>query len=234
MNAPLWFLISVAAAGLVLAGCGRKASSGHDHAEHAEGGKAGESGVAFKEGRGLRLSPEVIQALGLTTAEAAERPLAATLDVITQVIATGGRVLANARLPVEQTDLLEKFTLTGARLVQIDRAAAAATRLVDLVFELDAPATHQVGDFVTLRLAGEPAAVLTVPHSAVLDGATGTFVYVVNGDAYLRTPVTVVARSAHLLGISDGLYAGDVVVVTPVDQLWLAELRLTKGGGHSH
>ncbi len=31
-----------------------------------------------------------------------------------------------------------------------------------------------------------------------------------------------------------GLRAGDRVVATPVEQLWLAELRLTKGGGHSH
>jgi multidrug efflux pump subunit AcrA (membrane-fusion protein) len=95
-------------------------------------------------------------------------------------------------------------------------------------------ATPQVGDFVTLALAVEPR---NRPHrarSAVLDGATGTFVYVVNSGAYLRTPVKVGARSADFIEITDGLYAGDVVVVTPVDQLWLAELRLTKGGGHSH
>jgi multidrug efflux pump subunit AcrA (membrane-fusion protein) len=76
--------------------------------------------------------------------------------------------------------------------------------------------------------------VLAVPRSALLDAATGTFVYVVNGDHYLRTPVKTEARSADFVEITDGLYAGDVVVVSPVEQLWLAELRLTKGGGHSH
>jgi hypothetical protein len=50
----------------------------------------------------------------------------------------------------------------------------------------------------------------------------------------LRTPVKVGARSAGFSEIADGLYAGDIVVVSSVDQLWLAELRLTKGGGHSH
>lgn len=118
--------------------------------------------------------------------------------------------------------------------MRIDRSTVAATRLVDLVFELDASPRHQIGDFVTLALAVEPATVLSVPRSAVLDGATGSFVYVVNSGAYLRTPVKVGARSADFIEISDGLYAGDIVVVTPVDQLWLAELRLTKGGGHSH
>ena len=38
----------------------------------------------------------------------------------------------------------------------------------------------------------------------------------------------------RIVEITDGLYAGDEVVASPVNQLWLAELRLTKGGGHSH
>jgi multidrug efflux pump subunit AcrA (membrane-fusion protein) len=144
-------------------------------------------------------------------------------------------VLASARLAVEQAGALEKSAFTGAKLVRIDRATVAATRLAELVFELDAAApARQVGDFVTLALTAAPATVLAVPRSAVLDGATGTFVYVVNSGAYLRTPVKVGARSDGFSEITDGLYAGDIVVVSSVDQLWLAELRLTKGGGHSH
>jgi len=46
--------------------------------------------------------------------------------------------------------------------------------------------------------------------------------------------VKVGARSPDFVEINDGLYAGDVVVAAPAEQLWLAELRLTKGGGHSH
>lgn len=236
MNPRPWFLASLAASALLLAGCGKKSSSeaGHDHSEHSEGERSGDGGVAFKEGRGLQLSSEVIKALGLVTAEAEDRALAAELNVTAQVFATKPRALASTRLPVERAGPLEKSSFTGAKLVRIDRTAASATRLVDLIFELDSPAVHQVGDFVTLALAVQPVSVLTVPRSAVLDGATGTFVYVINSGAYLRTPVKVGARSADFIEITDGLYAGDVVVVTPVDQLWLAELRLTKGGGHSH
>ena len=82
--------------------------------------------------------------------------------------------------------------------------------------------------------AAQSAPVLTVPRSAVLEAAGGTFVFVVNGATYLRTAVKTGARSADHVEITDGLYAGDTVVTTAVDQLWLAELRLTKGGGHSH
>ncbi len=234
MSARYLFLTGVIAAALALAGCGKPTSGEHNHAEHAGAEGTGESGVAFKAGRGLRLSPEVIPALALTTAEVETRPLAGGLSVTVQVFATAPRVLATARVPAEQAATLGASPVTGARLVKRDAAAATATRLVDLVFELDAATHRQVGDFVTLPLAGETAAVLVVPASAVLDGASGTFVYVVNGDAYLRTPVTVGARADGLVGITDGLYAGDVVVVTAVDRLWLTELRLTKGGGHSH
>ena len=231
-----WFLISLASSALLFAGCGKKASSeeaGHDHSEHA-GADENEEGVTFKEGRGLQIPPNVVKALNVLTTEAEERPLTAELKVTAQVFAVQPRVLASARLTVEQAAPLEKSSFTGAKLVSIDRATVTATRLVDLVFELDASSKHQLGDFVTLALAVEPATVLTVPRSAVLEGAAGTFVYVVNSGAYLRTPVKMGARSADFIEITDGLYAGDVVVVTPVNQLWLSELRLTKGGGHSH
>lgn len=239
MNPRPWFLITTAGLALVLAGCGQKKASsaaGDGHAEHAEGEseEGGEEGVTFKEGRGLQISPAVGKALNMRTAEAEDRPLTAEFNVTAQVFATQPRVLASARLAVEQADPLEKSSFTGAKLVRIDRATVAATRLVDLVFELDASSKNQIGDFVTLALAVEPSTVLTVPRSAVLEGASSTFVYVVNSGAYLRTPVKVGARSADFIEITDGLYAGDVVVVTPVDQLWLSELRLTKGGGHSH
>lgn len=236
MNRRLWLLIGLATSTLFLTSCGKQASteSDHHHAEHAEDEEHAEGGVTFEEGRGLQLSPDVIQALNLVTAEAEDRALAAEMNITAQVFAITPQVLASARLPVPQAESLEQSSFTGAKLVRIDRSAVSATRLVDLIFALDASATHQLGDFVALALALEPTPVLTVPRSAVLDGATDTFVYVVNRDAYLRTPVKVGARSADFIEITDGLSAGDVVVVAPVDQLWLTELRLSKGGGHSH
>ncbi len=222
----------------LLAGCGKKSGgehAGHDHSEHAGGGEA--PSVTFKPGRGLQLPPEVLKALALRTADAEERPLAAELRLDAQVFALAPQVLAVARVPAAAVARWEKATFPAARLRRIDRTAERATGLVDLVFAL-APASHPPAPGDAVALVATPAAqsapVLTVPRSAVLEAAGGTFVFVVNGATYLRTAVKTGARSADHVEITDGLYAGDTVVTTAVDQLWLAELRLTKGGGHSH
>jgi len=56
----------------------------------------------------------------------------------------------------------------------------------------------------------------------------------IHGDAYLRTAVKTGAEADDQVEITDGPSAGDRVVSTPVQALWLIELRATKGGGHSH
>jgi hypothetical protein len=246
-----------------LAGCGQKAEHGHKegdghkheekgHTEHKaddrhkhgkeeenHGGEGqehaeGESGVTFKEGRGLTFNPEVVQALGLKTVPADDRPLADEVKFLAQVFAVRPEVLAVASASEAQAAQLEKQAFTGAKLKRVDRASMEATGRVDVIFALDRDPPPQPGEFVEVKLAGEPRTVLTVPRSAVLDAASGTFVYVVNGEHYLRTPVKVGAKSREFVEITDGLYSGDIVVASPVEQLWLAELRLTKGGGHSH
>jgi multidrug efflux pump subunit AcrA (membrane-fusion protein) len=227
-----WLGLTVACLGLLLGGCGRKDSvAEHDQSESEEGEGGG---VSFKEGRGLSLNPEVIQALGLRTAEAEERPLADNIRLIAQVFETGPRVLACATVPAAEAEHFEQHPFQGAKLVRIDRSTATATRLVDLIVALDRTDTPAIGEFVEVIFAAEPTTVLAVSSTALLDSAAGTFVYVVNGEYYLRTPVKTGARSSDYVEITDGLYAGDVVVTAPVEQLWLAELRLTKGGGHSH
>ncbi|AHF89472.1 hypothetical protein OPIT5_03490 [Opitutaceae bacterium TAV5] len=246
----------------LLGGCGAgHDATGHKHDKHGEhaDGEAGPGGheaaaatgaaVTFKEGRGLRLPPEVIKALDVRVAEAEERPLAAELRLTAQVYMTAPAVRASARVPSAEVTEFEQASLPVGRLVRVDRSAQAVTGFAELIFEFDTPppaaavatatipgknGAAVVGDFVNLSLTGRPATVLTVPSAAVLDGATGAFVYVVNGDAWLRTPVRTGARSSDLVEITDGLYSGDQVVASPVDQLWLTELRLTRGGGHSH
>lgn len=252
-----WVACGVVGAALVL-GCGRKTADAHkadDGHKHADAGKAGEhkegdghkhgeekrdehggggGGVAFKEGRGLTLNPEVIRALGLKTAEAEERSLAAEMTLLAQVFSAKPQVLASASIPEADAERFEKQAFTGAKLVRVDRASATATRRVDAVFAIERNPAPQIGEFVELKLASEPTKALSVPRSAILDAAAGTFAYVVNGENYLRTAVKLGARSAEFVEITDGLYSGDLVVTTPVNQLWLSELRLTKGGGHSH
>jgi cobalt-zinc-cadmium efflux system outer membrane protein len=76
--------------------------------------------------------------------------------------------------------------------------------------------------------------VLAVPRAAVLDAASGTFVYLVRNGAYRRVSVKTGTADAAHIEIVSGLRLADEIVVAPVSQLWLTELRLTKGGGHSH
>lgn len=259
MRRRLNYFVVVLTLGIFASGCGKKSDhthgaheevehaksaersehSEHDgHAEHREHGEHGEgeeeSGVTFEAGRGLQLTPEMIKALNLTVVEAAERPLSPTLELTAQIFAVTPKVLASARVPVAQADAIEQVQFKGAKLLRVERSMATATRFVDTLFALEQPVSPVVGEFVTLSAVPSPRSVLAVPRSAVLDAATGTFVYVVKGEAYLRSVVKLGVRSADDVEITEGLSVGDRVVISPVDQLWLAELRLTKGGGHSH
>ena len=224
------FAVFLAGCALLLSGCGKSGETAAK-SEHEEGGA---EGVAFKEGRGLKFTPEIVKALELKLSEGEERSIAGELRLTAQVFRTVPEVLASVSLSPADAALLQKQTFTGAKLVRVDRGGESANGRVDAVFTLDRKPAPVVGDFVSLVLNPAPRTVLTVPRSALLDSAAGLFVYVVNGEFYLRTAVKVGARSADFIEITDGLYAGDSVVATPVEQLWLAELRLTKGGGHSH
>lgn len=250
---PLAFILLAGSLTLVAlsAGCEKPQASGpaahHDH-EHAHDGESEDGGATFAEGRGLRLPEEVAAALGLRTAVAEPRALARSLDLVAQVFAEKPGLRAVASIPADRAAGLAPGQPAAiqfrdgpsagapAELVAISRAAEQATGQVELIFALPShPPAGGPGDAVALRLslaAGAPA--LAVPRSALLDAAAGTFVYVVNGEGYLRTPVTVGTAGADHVEILEGLSAGAVVVAAPVDQLWLSELRLTKGGGHSH
>lgn len=231
----------------LLSGCGRKAADDHAHGAHEGHGHGeekddahaeSEGGVTFAEGRGLALSPEVLEALGVKTTAVEERAIAGELRLLAQVFATQPLVLASASLGADTALRLEKTgVFTGAKVVRIDRSTTAATGRAEAIFAIEGerqPA-RALGEFVEVTLAGAPRpAALTVPHSAILDAAAGTFVYVANGTHYLRTAVKLGVRAGDFVEIADGLYAGDIVVTAPVNQLWLTELRLTKGGGHSH
>jgi len=69
-----------------------------------------------------------------------------------------------------------------------------------------------------------------IPASALLRTIKGDFVFVANGDWFLRTPVTLGVRDGDWIEVRDGLYEGDRVVVRGVRALWLAELQAVNGG----
>lgn len=83
---------------------------------------------------------------------------------------------------------------------------------------------------VTTREIGGAAAAPAIPAEALLRTIKGDFVYVSNGDWFLRTPVTVGAFDGKWYEIKDGLYEGDRIVVNGTRAIWLAELQAVNGG----
>jgi len=79
-----------------------------------------------------------------------------------------------------------------------------------------------------------PQKAISIPSSAILKTAMGSFVFVQNGEFLLRTEVKTGNTHDDRIQIVEGLYEGDVIVRKPVEMLYLIELRATKGGGHSH
>ncbi|MBI2497957.1 MAG: efflux RND transporter periplasmic adaptor subunit [Opitutae bacterium] len=83
-----------------------------------------------------------------------------------------------------------------------------------------------------LAFAGVATAEFTgrLPAAALLRTARGDFVYVANDGWLLRTPVNVDGGDGLSFAASDGLYEGDVVVVSGALALWLAEIQAVNGG----
>lgn len=227
MNRPrriLLWLVSLTAS--LLSGCGRaEESEGKDGAE-----KTGGPSVTFKAGRGLQFAPATLAALGVATAEAKERSLSSEARLLAQAYEAGPPSLASAFVAATDAETLAQRKVVGGILLRIDDSIKSATGHVEFIFAFADPG-HKVGDYIAVTLRAPAATVLAVPRSAVIDGASGTFVYVVNGGSYLRTPVQTGAGDHAWMEIADGLYPGDVVVTAAAQKLWLTELRLTKGGG---
>lgn len=220
--------------GLALAGCGKPAATtgheGHDHGAHDHAGN--ESPVRFKEGSGLQLSAETSTAIGLQTGPVEERILQPVHELTASVFDAGPPARASALVSAALADKLAQHPPTEVKILAIHREFSSAVPQVEIVLAL--PGNPAVGSTLKLSLHGPASTGPTVPRSALLRTATGVFVYVVNGTSLLRTPVTAGASDGNHIEILDGLYAGDVVATAGVEQLWLTELRLTKGGGHSH
>lgn len=216
-----------------LAGCHPKDSAdrhGHAAGEHDHAGEA--AAVSFHEGRGLQFLPETAKAIGLTKADVQPREIANRTLLHATVLKAGSPAVASAIVSVETADELERHPPREARIVGFNRTLAAATAHVEITLEL--PSSAKAGATIPVLLAGALKKGNAVPERAVLRSSGGTFLYVENGDAWLRTPVKVGANDGDYVEIVDGVRGGEVVAATGVEQLWLTELRLTKGGGHSH
>lgn len=240
------------------------AGDGHDHGkEKAEGkddghghGEESPSGASFKPGKGIILAEETRKILDVQTADVTEQKLPAQVRFNLQVFGevhhhelpsdnhAGCDVHGSAFLPPEKAATVRKGlpvevqsrsngVFNGVVLDVHKELAIGESEII--VGVSNATKQLQPGEFLAANIAlPRDESVTVIPRSALLRNPEGTFVYVVNGDAFSRTAVKIGGEANGLLEITDGLLTGDVVVTKPVETLYLIELRATKGGGHSH
>lgn len=242
------------AAGFV--GCSRSGSpktSAHEN-EHPD--EEAEVGVTFKAGRGLHVPETTARFIDLKTAEVEERRVPFELRFSAQVYQGGAGVrsvalepkpgsttkLASAEIRPEDARLLRRGLAVN---VEINSAASLRGRVVEIAAHPEKSGAHddvtvaiddpegrlRSGLFVNVVApVGGEREVMTVPRRALLRTAEDEFVYTRNGEHFIRTPVKTGAANEENVEITDGLYAGDEVVVNPVMTLWMAELQSIRGG----
>lgn len=237
---------------------GAEAEGAHeddDHDHHHD--EKGEGGASFVEDKGIALIGKTKKALGLELMEAKERKMMPIVTLEAQVYRSAsepsrpdgeqtGSAYATALLAPQLAAVLkagDSGTLRSsnaeysASVWKVDPASKAAVNNEEIILQIPDPSHGlRVGEFVfgSITKSSIAEAVVSVPRSAVLETITGKFVFVVNDDYLLRTPVTTGTENAGFIEIINGLDAGAIVATQPVETLYLIELRATKGGGHSH
>jgi len=218
-------------------------------AEHAA--QPPENGAQYKKDKGLALTDAMKKAIALKVAEVEEAKVAPSFTVALHVMADGGGIqrvsfspTANAAsgwLTTEQAAIVKP-----GMEVELSTDTPGAPRERGVVKRVEKAPYQTLGDFEVSVESATPLptgarvlatfhapageAVTAIPRSALLKTAEGHFVYAVNADFYVRTPVKVGALSDDHAEITDGLYTGDEIVVSPVMSLWLAELQVLRGG----
>ena len=232
---------------LLLVSCGEKENTPEEHTEAS----------LFETGKGLLLSKESLESMGVQTAKAETRSVAATLSATAQVYRgadektshngnfRNGFTYASAALPVASLDFVQRksrvaVSMSGhpetshsAHITRFDESLSAATSSVEALLEIpDETNAFPMGTFLTVTFTSEQSRpVLAIPIAALLKNSEGNFAYVVNGDRLLRTAVKVGGEDSGWIEIKEGLQPDSVIAIHGAEALWLAELRATKGGG---
>lgn len=236
-------ILTVIAAATFLVACGRD----HDHDAGEEQQSHGDdaqsfSGATHKEGQGITLLPETKERLGIQMAEVHEAVLPHEIVFRARIFETkpGGLFRASGFVRTDQAKDLKPGLPVSIRvrdgttsLGTIENSASLiSTNEAELILRFESTnSALRVGSFLH-AIASVPTdePVPTIPKEALIKGTTESFVYVQNGESYLRTVVTPGRSSNDTIEIKDGLLEGDAVVAKGAMDLWLVELRAVKGG----
>ncbi len=248
-KAVSFFGILMLVFGIMLSSCGREKEKS-DHESEVP------SGASFKAGKGVMLTDETRQILGLEVVDVTEEELPQVVELSIQIFGekhrpenldrdhTGCDIHGSGFLPADKAALVEagqavklktsqNKTLDGFVVKVQKPLVQGETEIIIGVTTADTGLKD--GEFASASISmPRTKPVKIIPGSALLRTVMGTFVYAVNGNAYYRTAVTTGGSAEGKVEITEGLYTGDQVVAKPVETLWLIELRATKGGGHCH
>jgi multidrug efflux pump subunit AcrA (membrane-fusion protein) len=249
---------------ILLSGCGAEknppASAQNKPAHgHVEPQGAKEEGAVFEVGKGILLSEETRKAITLQTVEVTSEKILHTVDSKAQIYREAherrsssgwmrsGYAYGSAFVSIAEAADLNIGKIVNLRagaadseikgkIARLDRQAESVTGQVEVLIEVpDLEGHFQLGQFLDVKMDADGSISDTVvPSSSVLKTPSGTFVYVRNGEHYIRTDVKTGMEGGGLVEIREGLYEGDTLVSNPVEKLWLIELRAVKGGGHCH
>jgi hypothetical protein len=214
-----------------------------------------EAGVSFNAKSGLRVPPETAKFIGLKIADVEERQIASALEFSAQVyraaneaqfaslqpVISAGARASGAVNPAQAALLREGQAVTvkmeggdnlPARIEAVNRSLGQSNAPVEVLVGIqDTQARLARGAFISVGvpLNGEKS-VVSVPRAALLRTSEGDFVYTVSGESFVRAPVKLGVINHEWAEVTDGLYAGDQIVVNPVMTLWMAELQSLRGG----
>ena len=229
--------VSIALGTLLLVGCGEKP----DAATKVDAPVV--IGPQYSAKKGLLVPKETSDSIGLKIVDVTEQKMPGTVDVQLRVYQnTSSGSLASAVLAPDKAKLLKAGQAIEVRMAsgenisakikevntRMEKATGGAEVLVEIPSTTPEPA---VGSFLQARVTLEsPESVVTIPRTALLQCSDGHSVYTVSGDHFVRTPIKIGTSTAEFVEVTDGLYAGDKVVLQSVMSLWMTELAAVKGG----
>lgn len=201
--------------------------------------QAPENGAQFKEGKGVSLTDVMAKSINLQTAEVTEENMTPAVLLQLQTVHKGTE--ASGWLTAEQASSIRpgmevdlrvahpKAAFLKGKVSRVEKTNIIASG--DFEIAVQTPTTLEAGTAVSATVRLDPSEGRTaIPKSALLATAEGSFAYAKNGEFYVRTPIKVGAISDAHVEVTEGLYAGDEVVTSPVMSLWLAELQVLRGG----
>ena len=100
---------------------------------------------------------------------------------------------------------------------------------VDLVFTSEMPENVRVGKSFRVQIElGQPEDALVMPRGNFYQATGGQWIYKVKNDKAIRVPLTIGRQNPQQYEVTEGLQAGDLVIVTGYDTFGEAEELILK------